>query len=136
MNFWKRWFSRDFPKPDKTIMNLEEITQYWRSLPAPWQSECTIWVYRVRKPVEGDSQPNIWKPWAEPIPDGLPRLAMFAEGAFMPGAPFILKQLGRPGEIDDPYTIRIIREWEPSPGVSKKEEVCIANFTLTVERES
>ena len=42
-------FARDFPKPDKTIMTLEEITAWWKALPSKWQRQCEIIVYRVRK---------------------------------------------------------------------------------------
>jgi hypothetical protein len=33
-------------------------------------------------------------------------------------------------EPNDPFTIRIDREWEVQPGIKQKKEVCIANFEL------
>ena len=113
-----RFLSRDFPKPDKTVMTLEEITQYWRSLNWKWQNQCQIFVYRIRKPTTPESR-MMWH-----FPTGFDDF---------PTAELILQVLGVPGEIDDPYTVRIIREWETQPGISKKEEICIANFTLTME---
>ena len=115
-----RFFSRDFPKPDKTVMTLEEITQYWMSLDLKWQWQCEVIIYRIRKP--NDEKPNMWR---------IPRF--FSPTVWMPSENEILQKLGVPGEINDPYTVRIIREWEIQPGISKKEEICIANFTLNDE---
>ena len=129
---------REFPKPKRHIMTYEEITQYWNRLPERWKQQCIVRVIRIRKPDES-GKPNIWKiRYGMHFPPDLITTYRIGEKAGLPSQAElpsqdeILQRLGRPGEIADPYTVRIDREWEPMPGVTAKEEVCIANFTLTL----
>ena len=124
-------FGRKFPRPPAHILTYEQIAEYWKRMHPKFQKECSVIVLRIRKPVAGDAKPNVWKPFAPPIPDGVPRLPFMLDGVpFIPGKEFILRELGRPEELNDPYTIRIDREWQVQPGMKKHEEVCIANFEL------
>lgn len=136
MHIFQRLFRRTFPKPSKAIMTLEELARYWNSLSPRWQKQCKVYVYRIRKSavqvkdrmVEIDGKPNFWQPVMDPENFGIRPCT-----AFVPSATQIGAYLGRRGESKDPYTVRIVREWETQPGMNKKEEICIANFELTLE---
>ncbi len=116
---WLQSYFGVFPIPSRHILTYESIAQYWNDLTRDQQKQCKIYVYRIRKPTSPDDRANLWK-------------VTNSDGAYLPAQWMIRDQLGRPGEIDDPYTIRIEREYETQPGVTVKEEVCIANFTMTM----
>jgi hypothetical protein len=120
MNLWN-WFltliGKRFPLPPRHILTYEEIRKYWESLDDRWRVDCEIIVLRIRK-ASADDPRTIWR---------VPRL--LAPATWFPTLGDVQQKLGH-GESNDPFTIRIDREWEVQPGIKKKEEVCIANFEL------
>jgi len=111
MKLWN-WFltliGKRFPLPPRHILTYEEIQKYWDSLSPSWQKQCKVIVLRIRKPRMGALSMLQWK--------GIPTFDQ------------ILMEFTV--EPNDPFTIRIDREWEKLPGIKVKEEVCIANFEL------
>jgi hypothetical protein len=106
-----------FPLPPRHILTYEEIKKYWDSMSPRWQRQCSVIVLRIRKPIPNDQRPAIWRP-------GSP------DNTWVPTKTEVLGMLGRNNEVNNPFTIRIDREWERLPGIKVKEEVCIANFEL------
>jgi hypothetical protein len=109
---------RGFPAPPAHILTYDQIVKYWLRMDPKWQKECIITVLRIRRQVKGDRKPHIWRP-----------IDLVRTIEAMPTQNDIRRVLGYVG-TPDPYTIRIDREWEVSPGMKKKEEICIANFEL------
>ena len=113
MNLWN-WFltklGKRFPLPPRHILTYEEIRKYWDGLSPTWQRQCRVFVLRIRKARMGAM--TMWCP--DPV--AIPQLDdIRSEFCYEP---------------NDPFTIRIDREWEKLPGIKVKEEVCIANFEL------
>lgn len=120
MKSWN-WFltliGKRFPLPPRHILTYEEMRKYWAGLDDRWRADCTILVLRIRRTTADDAR-NIWR---------IPKL--LSPATWFPTLGDIQQKLGH-AEPNDPFTIRIDREWEVQPGIKKKEEVCIANFEL------
>lgn len=112
---------RRFPVPRtwyfkrQHTITYEKLARYWNKLDTRWRQECEVIVLRIRKVQPGDDRSNVWKP-------------VLAFDTPMPTPQQIALKLSRPDEVNDPYTIRINRTWEPQPGVERKEEICVAHF--------
>jgi len=116
MKLWN-WFltliGKRFPLPPRHILTYEEMRKYWESLGERRQRQCTLVVLRIRK-----------------VPmRGFPNIVRRVGPSMLPSSVEMLSVFGIQ-EHGEPFTIRIDREWEPVPGMKKKEEVCIANFEL------
>ncbi len=116
-NWFLTLIGKRFPLPPRHILTYEEMRKYWESLDDRWRIECTIIVLRIRRTAADDPR-TMWK---------IPRI--LAPASWFPAISDIQQKLGH-DELNDPFTIRIDREWERHPGIKVKEEVCIANFEL------